>query len=147
MPYGSVTPPVYPDPLLEDMEVLLNALSIVPPSEGYATQEIIPEPPALVRSVAAVVPWNENMTGEEVWGEHVFDENNMPNWVPELERNNAEDGTEASWSSDEEGEEMEEVSVVSDDDFEERCLELEREGNLLLSQMNSLYLSLGFNPQ
>ena len=146
MPHGFVTPDPLDMELFENnMEVLLNMLPTPP-----VMQELPEHPPPLTRSVAAVVPWNEDMTGEEAWSEHVFDENNMPNWVPQLRRENAEDGTEASWSSDEEeegGEDMETVSVVSDDDFEERCLELEREGNLLLSQMNSLYASLGFNPQ
>ena len=67
----------------------------------------------------------------------------MPNWLPQLARTNAEDGTEVSWSSDEEDEEDEEdnISEISEDSLGARCLQLETEGEELLAQMNRLYAS------
>ena len=92
------------------------------------------EPPALplTRSVAFVAPW----------------ENDMPIQPPPLVRSNAGDGTEVSWSSDEEEEDYDTVSMTSSEDsFESRCLALETEGAELMRQMNMLYECLGFNNQ
>lgn len=90
-----------------------------------------PPPLPLTRSVAFVAPWD----------------NDMPIEAPPLVRSNAGDGTEVSWSSDEE-EDYDTVSMTSSEDsFESRCLALETEGAELMRQMNMLYESLGFNNQ
>tara|TARA_B100000963_G_scaffold341880_1_gene342093 strand:- start:3608 stop:4039 length:432 start_codon:yes stop_codon:yes gene_type:complete len=119
--------------------VTISQMDIVENWENIILEEtpIFGPPPRLTRSVAMVVPWDE-------------EDNVIPEAVPILTRVNAEDGTEVSWSSDEEEEENEEdvESITSsENDFNNRCLELEREGNELLRQMNDLYNSLILNQQ
>ena len=130
---------VTPEPL--DMNVQANIEDIRRPVARvlFPADEEIEDPPPLVRSVAAVVPWDEEEFPEP----------------PTLRRQNAGDGTAVEWSSsdeeeeEDEDEEMDTLSISSeyslDDqgDFQERCQQLAQEGELLMEQMNHLVTLLG----
>ena len=114
---------VTPDPL--DMEIVNDYHEFrenVFPGTQNENNPVEMLRPELVRSVADVIPWDEDFIPEP----------------PTLERQHAGDGTAVEWSSDEE-EDLETVSIVSsvssDDDFEERIRELEEEGRFLMNQM------------
>ena len=100
----------------------------------------IEDPPTLFRSVATVVPWDEE------------DDEDFPD-PPVLERQHAGDGTAVVWTSDEEEEEdededMETLSASSEstdgnEDFEERYQELMQQGVLLMEQIDHMVTLLG----
>tara|TARA_A100001015_G_C14616004_1_gene566058 strand:+ start:133 stop:555 length:423 start_codon:yes stop_codon:yes gene_type:complete len=137
-----VVSPELPEPLESSFDHFWD-VPLSPIRFQTTINDEIPEPIPLTRSVATVVPWDEDEMPN--WVPQLA-RNEMPNWVPQLARNNAEDGTEASWSSDEEDEE-DNISEISEDSLEARCLQLETEGQELLAQMNQLYIALGFNQQ
>ena len=128
---------VTPEPL--DMNIQPNIEDIRRPVARvlFPADEEIEDPPPLVRSVAAVVPWDEEEFPEP----------------PTLRRQNAGDGTAVEWSSsdeeEDEDEEMDTLSISSDyslddqGDFQERCQQLAQEGELLMEQMNHLITLLG----
>ena len=97
----------------------------------------IEDPPPLFRSVATVVPWDEE------------EDEDFPD-PPQLVRQNAGDGTAVVWSSDEEedDEDMETLSASSEstygnEDFEERYQELMQQGVLLMEQIDHVVTLLG----
>ena len=130
---------VTPEPL--NMVIEQNGEDIRPPVARvlFPAANEIEDPPTLFRSVATVVPWDEE------------DDEDFPD-PPQLVRQNAGDGTAVVWSSDEEeedkDEDMETLSASSEstygnEDFEERYQELMQQGVLLMEQIDHMVTLLG----